>query len=243
MEELSQHVGEGTEAMPKFAVYYVPQADQELYRLGSAVLGYDLRQRTRVETSTEPASLLGTLDPEWVSSSCLYGFHLTIGHSLYFRLGDIAKIDSEVRAIWGLFCPATQFTLTFIGASFWGLDREILVLELAPSNSVLMLHTLLTALLTPYATGSSHAKESLGVDDLEQDIHQKVKTFFNPNVLDRYKPHFTLLNPYRGRDHARLTSQANSIFPQLIEPEIRSICLVVQEREGDLWKIYREYNR
>ena len=36
--------------MPKFAVYYVPQETDALYRLGSSVVGYDVRKREPAQT-------------------------------------------------------------------------------------------------------------------------------------------------------------------------------------------------
>ena len=47
--------------MPKFAVYYVPQADDPFYRLGSQLLGYDIRARAEVPL---PSDLGDFLQPD-----------------------------------------------------------------------------------------------------------------------------------------------------------------------------------
>lgn len=235
--------------MPKFAIYYVPEATQELYHLGSAVLGYDLRRRTRVEMPPELAALSKVFDPEWVRISRLYGFHLTIGHSLHCRLSDIARINFEVQTIWSLFSPATQFVLTSATprpVTFWGKNSEILVLEFESNKSLLILHTLLTALLTSFGTGSSYVNDLDGIRSdkkNEPDMCLKIEKFLSPNILDRYRPHFTLLNPYQGSDHVHLASIFSRIFSRFSTVEALSICLVVQKQEGEPWEIYSEFSR
>ena len=68
--------------MPKFAVYdSLPQEDDPFYRLGTQILGYDVRARTLVPSSSFQESL-GQLDEAWTAISQPYGFHLTISDAI-----------------------------------------------------------------------------------------------------------------------------------------------------------------
>jgi hypothetical protein len=80
--------------MPKFAVYYVPEEGDELYRLGSSVVGYDIRKRETVQTLGELQHISSFTD-HWVQKARPYGFHLTIGDSIDFEFGKIAKIEKS----------------------------------------------------------------------------------------------------------------------------------------------------
>jgi hypothetical protein len=68
--------------MPKFAIYYIPQADDPFYRLGTSVLGYDVRTRTSVAPPSDFQENLGPFDAGWTAISRSYGFHLTITETI-----------------------------------------------------------------------------------------------------------------------------------------------------------------
>ena len=68
--------------MPKFAVYYVPQADDPFYGLGTSVLGYDIRAHTSVALSSDLREVFGSFDTGWTVLSRPYGFHLTITEAI-----------------------------------------------------------------------------------------------------------------------------------------------------------------
>ena len=60
-------------ALPRYAIYFVPAADSALYRFGAAVLGYDAY-------SGEPRSIDGAAD-DWndiTQAPGVYGFHATL---------------------------------------------------------------------------------------------------------------------------------------------------------------------
>ncbi len=60
-------------AMPRYAIYFVPAADSALYRFGAAVLGYD-------SYTGEPRSIEGASD-DWndiTQAPGVYGFHATL---------------------------------------------------------------------------------------------------------------------------------------------------------------------
>jgi hypothetical protein len=98
--------------MPKFTVYYIPETTSQCYRLGSSILGYDIRKEEPAELLPEIRAALPTLDPAWRQEARPYGFHLTIGDSIEFRTGDLYHIVSEVEGIVQCFAPHDQFILS-----------------------------------------------------------------------------------------------------------------------------------
>jgi hypothetical protein len=108
--------------MPKFAVYYVPEETNELYRLGSSVVGYDIRKCEPVHT-LEALRCIPHFTDQWVTKAKPYGFHLTIGDSIDFNVGEIARIEKEIIDLLGCFNPEHDFALhrrrdDFV--TFWG---------------------------------------------------------------------------------------------------------------------------
>ena len=233
--------------MPKFAVYYVPPIDDDFYRLGTSILGYDVRARKPVQMPKQLQDRVGAVDPEWVKSAGRYGFHLTIGDAIDFNLGDIGSIEREITEILNCFGPDHFFTLQrrvedFV--TFWGKQKEIVVLRYDPNDYLKMLHTLIVARVNPLGVASVHFKSYLR--DPKQYKNQpyrahRIKKFYSPRVLDSYSPHFTLLNPYTGNDHDKLARVFSEMFGQYSSIKLESICLLVQMHTDEKWGIYKEF--
>ena len=81
--------------MPKFALYYVPAANDDLYRQGSSVVGYDIRKREKVQT-LEALQHIPKFTDDWLKKARPYGFHLTIGDSIDFEAGKVAQIEDKI---------------------------------------------------------------------------------------------------------------------------------------------------
>jgi hypothetical protein len=232
--------------MPKFAVYYVPQAEDDFYRLGTSILGYDVRARKPIPMPDELQKRLGDFDQDWTQVAQPYGFHLTIGDAIDFDFGDISSVEREIDEILNCFAPRHTFTLrrrknNFV--KFWR-EKTIVVLRYNPNDYLTMLHTLVTARVNPLGNGSGYLQRYL--KDPSQYANrpyraQRILKFYSPTVLDSYAPHFTLLNPYTGQEHDRLAH----IFSEMFEPFSRitldSICLLVQMNKDAKWEIYREF--
>src|SRR5258708_12983813 len=96
--------------MPKFAVYFIPQADDPFYQLGTQILGYDVREKRRV---TVPATLLaglGEIDPSWVSEALPFGFHLTICDALDCDWATIPLVELRSADLLSCFNTTSPFT-------------------------------------------------------------------------------------------------------------------------------------
>lgn len=235
--------------MPKFAVYYVPQAEDDFYRLGTSILGYDVRARKSVQMPKELQDRLGGFDQDWVKDARPYGFHLTIGDAIDFGFGDILSIEHEIDDILNCFDPGHPFTLQrrkedFV--TFWGKQKEIVVLRYDSNDHLKVLHTLVAARVHPLGVGSGYLQSYLKNPKQYVDrsyLDHRILKFYSPTVLDSYSPHFTLLNPYTGEDHDDLKRLFSEIFGQFSRIRLDSICLLVQMHGDENWEIYKEFKR
>jgi hypothetical protein len=229
--------------MPKFAVYYVPEERDELYRLGSSVVGYDIRKRKTVQTLEELRHIPGFTD-HWVQKARPHGFHLTIGDSIDFELGKISEIQNEISELLGCFNPEHKFALRrrhddFV--AYWG---SAVVLRYDPNDHLKVLHALIAALIDPIGTGSGYLRRHL--DDPEREstrpyrINRTLK-FYSPMIFDSYAPHFTLLHPHTGESREELTRLFSNTFARFDEVVLGSLSLLVQLSEEENWRIYREF--
>ena len=235
--------------MPKFAVYYVPPAESDFFRLGTAILGHDVRAGKSAQMPPELRDRLGGFDQAWVEHAQPYGFHLTIGDAIDFRFGDILSIEHEIDDLLNCFDPRHPFTLrrreeNFV--SFWGERGEVVVLRYDPNDYLWIFHTLVAARIHPLGVGSGYLQRYIQDPDRHVDRPHRghrVRKFYSPTVLDSYAPHFTLLNPYTGGDHARLKDVLSGMdmFGRFSNMTLDSICLLIQMREDENWEVYREF--
>ncbi len=231
--------------LPKFAVYYVPQAEDDFYRLGTSVLGYDVRTREPAQMPEKLQDLLGNSD--WVKKARPYGFHLTIGDAIDFAPGDMQLIESELDELLHCFAPHHPFTIQRRGddfVTFWGQESQVVVLRYDPNDYLRMLHTLVVARIHTLGSGSGYLENYLkNPQRYAQRPHQahKVRKFYSPMALDDYAPHFTLLNPYSGDNHDQLARIFSEMFGRFAQITLDSICLLVQMNEDEPWEIYREF--
>lgn len=227
--------------MPKFAVYYVPEESAELYRLGSSVLGYDVRKRESIQILKDLRSIPHFTE-QWITKARHYGFHLTIGDAIDFDVGEIGRIEKEVIEILGCFDPAHTFVLQrrqddFV--TFWG---PAVVLRYDPNDYLKILHAVIAARVHPLGTGSGYLQRYLVAPEKEIMPYRshRITKFFSPTIFDSYSPHFTVLNPHSGESRSELTQLFCDTFGGFDKIVIRSICLLVQPTADENWQIYRE---
>ncbi len=234
--------------MPKFAVYFIPQADDPFYQLGTQILGYDVREKRRV---TVPATLLaelGEIDPSWVSEALPFGFHLTICDALDCDWATIPLVERRLADLLSCFNTDSAFTLrrrTEKPVGVWSSgDGHCLALVYEPDVTLSMLHALVVGCINPMGKGSGYLQQYLtGFRSLRPHATQQVKLFSSPTILDNWWPHFTLLNPYTGSDPTSMASRLARVSETYSTLTIQSLCLLVQERNDANWFIYREVSR
>jgi 2'-5' RNA ligase len=235
--------------MPKFAIYFVPAADDPFYQLGTQILGYDVRNTAPASMRADLQDDFGRFDVKWVSLSRPFGFHVTICDALDCEWAKIALVERELKDLLGCFNPANEFVLfrdqeTPIGV--WGRSGAYCVTLLYRANAALsMLHALLIGRINPLGTGSDYLRDYLTKRRFSETLHraQQLRLFASPYVLDNWHPHFTLLNPYTEADSTTMVSRFIRLSASYNRLAISSLCLLVQDHDQANWRIYREFYR
>jgi len=232
--------------MPKFAVYYIPQEDDPFYRLGTQILGYDVRSRASVALPPDIHTSLGHFDASWVLISRPYGFHLTIGDAIDCNWATIPVVERELADLLMCFNPAHPFTLRRPTHSTVVVWSNTLLLLYEPDTSFSMFHALVAARINPLGTGSGSLKKYLTHSNPKAQLPpykvQQTRLFYSPNVLDNWYPHFTLLNPYKGDDVSQMVSSLSQLFEPYAQLTVKTVSLLIQNDDEASWHIYREFH-
>ncbi|KYK34619.1 MAG: hypothetical protein AYK18_13890 [Theionarchaea archaeon DG-70] len=236
--------------MPRFAIYYVPPKESEFYRLGSQIVGYDVRARKLVKLGKDLKKLLGRVDTKWVKHARPFGFHLTIGDAIDFE-GDIKEIkqdiEREIEIILNCFNPSHWFELTMRKENFVTIYRtkrgDAIVLRYDPNEYLKLFSTLVVSRVNTLGTGSGFLKR-FKEDPAKYYLHHghRILNFYAPYIFDDYSPHFTLLDPYTGNDHDRLRRTFSKIFRPFSHMYLDTICLLFQKERDKNWEICREFD-
>lgn len=235
--------------MPKFAVYYIPQANDPFYRLGTSILGYDVRARTSAVLPSDLRENFGQFEIGWTDFSRPYGFHLSITEAIDCSWATIPRVERELTDLLDCFDPVHPFTLqrkVERPVGIWGEPgRNSLVLLYQPNEYLRILHTLIVARINPLGMGSGFLKKYIAHPERELQPHlaQQTRLFYSPTVLDNWYPHFTLLNPYTGGEPVRMASLLAHLFEQYVQFTVHSVCLLIQMDDEADWHIYREFRR
>lgn len=176
-----------------FAIYFIPSETSPLYRFGSEILGYDIRRRQRGDSPW----------PEMVGDAADFGFHLTLCDSLYF-LGE-EQVRYAVAEAEYLSSELKPFDLTNLRIAPGFPHASALALALAdPGGQLEMLHHELVQRVYRRAAASNY---TLGLAKLDRDADiQRAQLMLwryrVPYILNRFRPHFTLLTrvPSEQRD-------------------------------------------
>jgi hypothetical protein len=228
--------------MPKFAVYYIPPAESDLYQRGSEILGYDVRTGKMLPSENPTRAALPEFDPAWAALPQTYGFHVTTGYSLYFDLDNLPQIEQAIEEVINCFSKGVAFMLTPAQERivFW--QDEIVVLRYDPNPATLMLHTMLIACVNPLGTGSnvSEAYSQKDVTSLPPVNVHRVRKYYTPYMLDGWVPHFTLMMPYTGAQSEAMRAALLDLFDD--KPlHVESICLLVRQDEDTHYRLHREF--
>lgn len=233
--------------MAKFAMYYIPPAEHPLYRLGSEILGYDIRAGAQLGENTPARVALPAFDPAWVGYSAQYGFHMTTAGTFEY---DPAALSMETvieacATIMNCFDPAKPMTLHPHQPDFiW--QGGFIGLRYDANLSFQTLHTALCTYLPQYGINSRSLRRLNGEANTFADaphMEHRTRHFFTPYIYDDFMPHFTLLNPYTGDQP---DAMSDAILQMMGEPTpitIESMCLVRLRDDSQWYEIVHEFHR
>jgi hypothetical protein len=224
--------------MPRFAVYFVPASSAAIYRLGSDILGYDVRARSRRS---------GRVNSAWTSLASPYGFHLTIGDAIDFEDSEgvaIENVATEVGEILSCFRPATSFTLSR-QTDFAKPRGSDLVLRYDANEPLVVFHTLVAALVNTMGRRSLYHAD-LGEPGKRKPHEQaRIRKFHSWTILDSWAPHFTILNPCPESDRESVKKEMESTFKdeEFQTIDVDSICVMHLTNLAADWTVYAEFNK
>jgi hypothetical protein len=143
----------------------------------------------------------------------------------------------------GCFSPGLEFTLTPAEERILFIRDEIVLMPYVPNANMLMLHTMLTARINPYANGSNvsdaYAKRDPATIDPVNAL--RVKKYYTPYMLDGWMPHFTLMMPYTGTQAEAMRMTLLNLFSD--QPiQVEGICLLVRGDNETHYHLHREYH-
>jgi putative phosphonate metabolism protein len=172
---------------PRFAIYFVPAADSELYRFGAAVLGYDCYTGQDVAHVRE----IGFSPSEWSALTAeprTYGFHATL--KAPFRLRPQLHFLDLREQVHGLAAEQEPFVIDPAVGLVAGF---VAIIERAPSPA-------LTKLAARCVMALDHFRDTLTPEERNKRLAAGVDArqiehldrYGYPYVLDQFRFHMTL---------------------------------------------------
>ena len=232
--------------MPDFALYYVPPAEHPLYRVGSELLGYDLRAEKVLPVDNPSRANVPGFDLSWVRDSQQYGFHMTIAHAMHYQADQLGAIEAETESIMNLFDSSKPWQLTPCAGSAYAAvsARWAFLLRYDPNQAFMMLHALIVARLSPLSTGSpQYTKFLSGETQPPTHIQHRLTQYYYPHILDDFYPHFTLFNPLPVDDIEPVREGVMATVPKPEPLTVDTLCLLVRPDGEPHYRIHREFAR
>lgn len=231
--------------MIRFAICHIPPARSPFYRLGTSILGYDIRSQREIYLDNPIRAQISNFDEAFVNLPKVAGLHCMLYGLPYCRRGDLPTISYEIERILNCFSPEAKLELHAHSEliAFWGEEQQIVVLHYKPNDTLKMLHTMLVTQLAPYGT-SSTIQDPAQENPEQLSAHQlhRISHFHYPYIFEDFKPHYTLLNPYTGDEHQEVANNLQSIFNGFKQHKLESICLLIKTQASEKWQIYKEFH-
>jgi hypothetical protein len=216
-----------------FAVYFVPTANSKLYEFGSELLGYDIRGDR----------LLASPYHDYVGSASDFGFHLTIADALYFaHTYEIELVSKQIEFITRDFHP---FWVSVDVRGGFPDKHSISLICRDSSGSLEALHHELVFHCYRRAVASNY---SLKLASADRDINQQrtnlmIQRYLAPYILQRFRPHFTLLTAVPPENVDFVTREIKKLFAQRVRNayiNIKGVALMRRSRPNRPWQIEQE---
>jgi XTP/dITP diphosphohydrolase len=210
-------------------VYLCPPAVSDLYRVGSGLLGYDVRAGQTVPMPEFMRS-------EWQTDARPYGFHLTVTEAFSTDPANWPQIEAEVRACVACLTPGAFLGLSGGRVEAWE-DGKVWVLRLNASPALTVLHTLLSARLAPYVSASPFDWEVREGKYARPHEQARMQLLHTPRGLDSWQPHFTLAQPYSGHDPERMRHELEARLAPFHSQSYAGVTLFERRAGETRWRV------
>lgn len=217
-----------------FAVYLIPEANAPLYKFGSKVLGYYVRERFS-EASPWAAH---------IGSAAAFGFHLTVADALYFA--DQNEVDSLTKEIEFLASGLKAFRLTNLQVKDAYPNRHSIALTCQDESGALeALHHELVFRAYRRAVASNY---TLGSGDADRDPNHvrnrfMIQRYRAPYILGRFQPHLSLMTGVAPGGMEAAASEVRALFKEMVPSDyldVRSIVVMARPSPTQPWEIAKE---
>lgn len=225
------------------AVYIVPKAGEDIYKLGSSVLGYDVWRQTLLNASSQD---IADIRP-YVGEAVEFGFHATIADALFFiNEAEINRIKAELRML-------TEELRPFMLSNFRIADRfrdigDIVMLCDDESGTAEALHHELVARVYSSAISSNYLVGRTRKKFPEPIRRAKLMTYRygSPYILKKFDLHFTLCAapPADSIERNELVKKLQHVFGGAITDklvEVSEVCLLTRRKGERYWRVEARY--
>jgi putative phosphonate metabolism protein len=222
---------------PRYAVYFVPAAQSELYRFGSALLGYDCYTGAEIRFP----QVLPVPEPAWrelTQEPRRYGFHATL--KAPFRLADGAD-EAGLTEAFHAFCRTKAVAAAF--------TPVVAVVEgfiaIVPSGNEPAVDRLAAACVTDFdrfrAPLSAQDRERRRAAALSERHAQNHERWGYPYVFEDFRLHLTLTGRLPAERQAAVLSHLRKSFSAVPGATIRidRIALLRQDRPDARFTVLR----
>ncbi len=219
-----------------FAVYLIPSADTPLYQFGSKIIEYDVRAQKDLQPNARLHNAIG--------AAFDYGLHITIADALYCAAkSDIDLICKEVEFLANEFRP---FVINLSLEKDFPNERGIALVCRDETGSLEALHHEMVARVYRKAVASNYDFDpSLADRDNDKERTKlMIKHYHAPYVLQRFKPHFSLLSNVPPKEKERIYADVKERYEKVIKDpaiEINKIAVMCRPDPEGHWQILQEY--
>jgi len=216
------------------AIYFIPAMTSDLYKFGSEILGYDVRQRMRIQTERR----------DQVGDAANFGFHLTLADALYFY--NTYEVDFIVEELKHLCKDMDAFEITNMRVKGSFPDNRSIAISLDdPSGSLEAIHFELVNRIYRRAAASNYTLENAH-RERDQNLARAdfmIGRYKAPYILGSYTPHFSLLTNVAQEEMEATLADVEEEFKKAVKrPRLRVDRLAVMKRPDptEPWQIAQE---
>lgn len=223
---------------PHYAVFFVPAASHPLYKLGSKILGYNIRENERLRSEFT----------EYIGNAKYYGFHLTVSDALIaYNTNQLDWFRAELMSIAKRF---ERFSINY--KSILRVDEfrdhsAIVIGYDDPTGNLEILHTEITTRFNSQSPGSNYTIDTSLLPNQHHRssrIESMLKWYKAPFILKEYHLHFTLLSGLHQQcDRENIVERLNVYINQInhlaLDIRVETICLMKKADDG-YWHIDSE---
>jgi putative phosphonate metabolism protein len=217
------------DAGPRYAIYYAPGPDTQLWRFGSSVLAYDAYTGAAL-----PPLAIGALTPERQVSATedprRYGFHATL--KAPFHLATSLQ-EADLLSAAGAFAANTAPAL-LDGLQVALLHRFVAVVPNGDTGAISLLAAACVEAFEPFRAPLSDADlKRRDPDRLPARQREYLLRWGYPHVFEDFRFHMTLTGPLEEPEREPVTDALTRLFADHVAPDAHSVDRIAVYKQAD----------